>query len=197
MSTHTTWAPPPPVAPTVGVPGRRGAGKAAHLVKIRAERALELLAEGRGYRQVVGELVREFAVSTRTGERDVRRAQQLLLEEHAAERPSRRAKLEARLERLSRAAEEAGDYGSAIRAVGLLGKWSGFEELQITTAADPITEKVLGMTPQEREKRIAELVAKRAAAAPTPAPDAPERPGPPLRDRSPAFDPRRHARGGR
>lgn len=191
-SSHTTWAPPPPVAPTVGAPGRRGAGKNAHLVKIRAERALELLSEGRGYRQVVAELVKEFAVSTRTGERDCQRAQKLLLEEHVAERPHRRARLEARLERLSRVSEEAGDYGSAIRAIQVLGKWHGFEELKVTAGFDPAMEAVLAMRPIERERRIAELLAKREAggAAPPPAPETePEQPTRPA-----PFDPASRAR---
>ena len=199
MSTHSTWAPPPPVAPTGGSAGRRGAGKGRHATEIRAQQALEALSRGATYRQVVGEIMQLFRVSVRTAERDLQRAQRMLTAEHAAERPTLRAKIETRLWRLSKAAEDEGHYSAAIRALYVIGRLAGLDQVQVTTATDPVTEKVLGMTPQEREARLAELLRRRMEAmsgAPSTASE-PEPARPPPRDRAPGFDPRAYARGRR
>jgi hypothetical protein len=191
--THTTWAPPPPVTVSDGRSAPGGPGNGAQPTEIRAQRALELLSAGNTYRQVAAELVRQFGISMRTAERDLARAQQVLVQEHKAERPALRAKLETRLWRLSKVAEEDGQYGAAIRALYVIGRFNGIDQVQVAAAADPETEEVLRMTGVEREKRIAELVEKRTkgaqAAHAVSEPEAPQRPAP--------FDPTDRARGRR
>jgi hypothetical protein len=186
------------LASTDGATNRgRGGRKGARQREMRVAYAIERLAQAESYRQICAALQARFKVSPRTAERDVGRAYKRVGAALQAEMPHLRGRLADRYLRLSRAAERRKDFASAIRACDSLAKLCGLvAPTKVEVAGpDPEREGVLGLTPAERERRLAELIAKRvdAGAAP-PAPAATE----PGQSRRPSpFSPADRARGRR
>lgn len=146
------------------------------------------LAQGLDYGDVVKLNVATHGVSNRTAKRDIAAIYAKWEKEEPNERPARRQEARQFLARLveralatcePRTVTRVGKNGEAYEEEWVpvpkdfhhvakiherLCKLDGLDapEKVDVNHTDPITEKVLGMTAQEREKRIAELLAKRA-----------------------------------
>jgi len=152
---------------TKGSSPRRRRAKAIPLPRLQQVEAW--LAAGGGYGEVVRATVREFDVSVRTAERDIAAVYHRWETEEKDERPARRGRMRSELWRRYEAAVlSARDSHHQLAAVQILERLCGLDGLDAPEKVairhtDPIAEKVAAMTPAEREKRIAELLAKRAA----------------------------------
>lgn len=136
-------------------------------VQKRVDRAEELFAELASYRQVREALVREFKISERTAERDIAEVYRRWAEAAIVDRGPYRGRIRSALWRLAQDARGAEDLPSALRALGQLSRLDGIDAAQELKVENHVTGHgafdPLSLTPLEREKRIEELLAKRAA----------------------------------
>ena len=113
-------------------------------------------------------IMERFEVSEATASRDIAEAQKLFADDAEKERPYLRARETARLNRIADSAEDAGEYHAAVAASRGLSKLNGLEVDVISSGPlDPGQQAMVSamtMTPVQRQRRIAELKAKAAAA---------------------------------
>jgi hypothetical protein len=153
---------------TKGASPRGDQAKAIPLPRLQQVEAW--LAAGDSYGAVVAAATKEFGVSVRTAERDIAVVYHRWETEEADERPARRARMRAELWRRYQAAvdvaEDSHHQLSAAKILERLCKMDGLDapEKVAVHHTGTVTERVAAMTPAESEKRIAELLALRAAA---------------------------------
>lgn len=152
-------------------PKRADSPRGARLKKkppTRLQKVEEWLAAGQTYGVVVESAQTTFGVSHRTAERDIAQVYHRWETEEKDERPARRARMRAELwQRYWAAVGSASDshmHLSSAKILERLCKLDGLDAPDKLSVhhSDTTGDKLAAMTPAEREKRIAELLAKRA-----------------------------------
>lgn len=147
---------------------------------VRVSYALRLFngKKGHRYNRVRELLMKKFDIARSTAENDIKRAYRVLAEEDTAEAPQIKARISARLWRISAKAEEIGKYEASISALGRLAKMHGLDaptKVEVDGISPDQVQllKALAMTPAERQRRIAEIEGGAVDVGPDPAPPDP------------------------
>lgn len=149
---------------TKGASPRGARSKTAPLPRL--QQVESWLAENRRYGDVRAAAIALFKISPRTAARDIAAIYHRWENEEKDDRPARRGRIRHELwERYESAVLVAGDSHQQLAAARILErlcKLDGLDAPEKFNLQHTSTDLVANMTPAEREKRIAELLAKRA-----------------------------------
>lgn len=129
---------------------------APHRIKV----AIEELTSG-GYSSTRETLMEQFGICARTAASDIKEAYRLIAEDAEAERPQLRTREVARMTRIAKKAEAAGDYAVVISASARIAKLNGLDvDVVQTGGVTPEQQAMLSaivLTPYQRRERAGQL----------------------------------------
>lgn len=149
------------VAKTGGCPTARGPRLSKADVHVRVEFAHRLLAQDKSRIEIVEAMRARFKMSTRAADRYLARARERAEKEAATGRDAMRVETVKRLDALSRKAEKANQFASAVGAERLRAQTLGLlaaQELEVKNTVTVATPPREDLTPAQIREEMAELI---------------------------------------